>query len=87
MSWMNSNGAEMVTPRADANTKEIKARAKAIAMAGLQNQGWSSRQIAAFFGTNQMRVLRMIKRLPDEARSLRGARHYMGSLEPAVASN
>ena len=83
MSWTAPSGKGIATPRNDTKREDVKRKAKAVAMAGLQDQGWSYREIARFFGTDAKQVWRIISRLPPEARKLRGARHNLGSLGSA----
>lgn len=80
MSWASPSGKGITTPRDETKSVDVKKKAKAVAMAGLLNQGWSLRAIAVFFGTNHKQVKRIISRLPLEARKLRGQGYNLGPL-------
>jgi len=48
-------------------------------MAALKDQGWSYREIGAFFGIKHMEIVRrIISRVPAEARGMRGTAKLVG---------
>src|SRR6476646_3280911 len=72
VSWTMPDGRQIAAPRRGYTTAQ-KERARALAMAGLRDKGWSLREIGQFFGVHNEVVRRTIGRIPPEARRLRGA--------------
>lgn len=73
MSWVIESGESVASPKANQITATTKARTRSLAMLGLQNQGWSLREIGNFFGVKHPeQVRRAIEAIPAEARRLRG---------------
>jgi hypothetical protein len=79
MSWVESTGCQVLSPRIEDRTDIVKQRSRAVAMAQMQLQGWSLREIGAFFNIRHPEtVRRIINRVPDEAKKLRGATRLVG---------
>lgn len=79
MSWESKHSVKVDTPRNQTRQPDVKKRSRGIAMAGLQSQGWSLREIGDWFGVDHPeKVRRIIAAVPAEARRLRGATVRMG---------
>lgn len=79
MSWQTQADQQVTTPRNETRRPDVKRRARGVAMAGLQAQGWSLREIGEMFGVDHPEaVKRIIARVPPEARKLRGATLRVG---------
>lgn len=67
MSWTSPGGTQIDSPRSELSDK-TRARARALAMAALNRQGWSLREIGRFFGVKHaMQVKRTLDAIPREA--------------------
>ena len=78
MSWARKDGSRCDTPRNDGRGWQTKARARAMAMAAMRDQGWSLREIGRFFKEHHWAVKRIIDKIPPEARKLHESTRLVG---------
>ena len=64
MSWTDSNGAPVETPRQDMRDDVTKGRIRGLMMVALHKQGWSLREIAEFFSGRWYHT--QVRRLLDQ---------------------